>query len=66
MLNGFVLDSFRTCADAALVLNQEGEICRTDGEAAAEQEEREVRQLVKRVVLQRQQDADDEDSDFSD
>lgn len=53
-------------ADAALVLNQEGDICRADGDEAASHEDREVRQLVKRVVLQRQQDADDEDSDFSD
>jgi hypothetical protein len=58
-------------ADAALVLNQEGSICREEessGVEAAEggPQEREMRQLVKRVLLQRQQDRDDEDSDFSD
>jgi hypothetical protein len=58
-------------ADAALVLNQEGSICREEEGSGAEAaggdpQEREVRQLVKRVVLQRQQDRDNEDSDFSD
>lgn len=53
-------------AEVALVLNQEGPVCTDAGRSAEEQEEQDVRQMVKRVVLQRQKDLDDEDSDFSD
>jgi hypothetical protein len=47
-------------------LNQEGDICRDQSQVGDAPEEQEMRQLVKRVVLQRQQEVDDEDSDFSD
>ena len=53
-------------AEVALVLNQEGPVCSDEGRTAKEQEEQDVRQMVRRVVLQRQQDVEDEDSDFSD
>lgn len=58
----------RRLADVALVLNQEGDICKGpgEGEGGGAPEERELRDLVKRVVLQRQADVDDEDSDFDD
>jgi hypothetical protein len=52
------------CAVVAMVLNQEGDICRKEGTDAVDLEEHEMRRLVKRVVLQRQQGVDDEGSDF--
>ena len=59
-----MLTSYRHAADAALVLNQEGDVCRQEGQTGADAEQDEMRQLVKRVVLQRQQSLDDENSDF--
>lgn len=53
-------------ADVVLVLNQEGDICKGPGEGGGAPQERELRELVKRVVLQRQAEVDDEDSDFDD
>jgi hypothetical protein len=46
------------------VLNQEGPICGDPDETTGEPSEQQMRRFVKRVVLQRQQEVDDEDSDF--
>jgi hypothetical protein len=54
------------CADVALVLNQEGPICGVRDSKTDEPSEQEMRHFVKRVLLQRQQEVEDEDSDFND
>jgi hypothetical protein len=60
------VDDVATCrADVALVLNREGPICRTEEEDPDVADDRQVQQLVKRLVLRRQDEAD-EDSDFDD
>lgn len=60
-----LLKAFFAHADAALVLNEVGPICQQgQGETKKDMMDRGVQQLVKRLVLQRQEQ--DEDSDFSD
>lgn len=49
-------------ADAALVLNEVGPICRSTEEDVNEAMDRDAQRLIKRVILQREQE--DEDSDF--
>lgn len=49
-------------ADAALVLNELGPICRSTEEDVNDAMDRDAQRLVKRVILQREQE--DEDSDF--
>jgi hypothetical protein len=53
-----------TPADVALILNELGSICQVADENQEEMMDRGVQQLVRQLVLQRQED--DEDSDFDD
>ena len=53
------------CAEVTLVLNQVGPICKLADDADSQEPEmHELKSLVKRIVLQRQQAHDDDEESF--